>query len=200
MRWWGGKCLLFLLHLLLTVKQWRLKEMSNPVFAIVELSGHIIDSLTLTKVIDRIQAHGCQYQINDILIGEKKNDLSYAQLSLWASDQSTLEMVVSELRAYGAVPVENTSTRVAPSPADGVVPEESYVRLNPPIEVLYQDQWVPVQRQGFNLVIVIDPDARTARLQKVGDVKKGDLIVLGKTGVKVLPTLGETSDAQLVTG
>ena len=35
---------------------------------VVELTGHIIDSLTLAKVIDKIQMTGFDYQVNDLRV------------------------------------------------------------------------------------------------------------------------------------
>lgn len=173
---------------------------SSPVFTIIELSGHIIDSLTLGKVIDKVQAAGCRYQINDFQIGEKKNDFSYAQISLWMDSQEAIDALLKELRTYGAFPVANNPARLEPCPEDGMMPKGAYARLNPPIEIFLEGAWIPVERKGDNLVIVVDPASRTASFRKISELKKGDLVVIGNTGVKVLPTLGETAHAQPVAG
>lgn len=172
----------------------------TPHFTIIELTGHIIDSLILTKVIDLIQTAGCRYQINDIQIGQRKNDLSYAQFSLWCDEPEVMELLLAELKAHGALPVETTPVQLAPCPADGVLPEGAYVRLNPPTELWANNQWISVTRQGFDIVIVMDPTTNTAVFRKASDVKAGDQVVIGKSGVKILPTLGETAHAQPVAG
>ena len=46
----------------------------------IELRGHIIDSLILTKVFDGIMDHGGSFEVLDIKIGKKKKDESYAKL------------------------------------------------------------------------------------------------------------------------
>jgi len=40
----------------------------------IELRGHIIDSLILTKVFDGIMDHGGSFEVLDIKIGKKKTD------------------------------------------------------------------------------------------------------------------------------
>ncbi len=46
----------------------------------IELSGHLIDSLILTKVFDGIMDHGGAFEVLDIQVGKKKKDESYAKL------------------------------------------------------------------------------------------------------------------------
>ena len=46
----------------------------------IELRGHIIDSLILTKVFDGIMDHGGSFEVLDIQVGKKKKDESYAKI------------------------------------------------------------------------------------------------------------------------
>lgn len=156
---------------------------------IIELSGHIIDSLTLAKVIDRVQAARCQYQITDLQIGQMKNDISTAQISLWADSDEVLNELLTDLKTYGARPVAESSVSLAACPADGALPEGAYVRHNPPAAVLYQGQWLPVRRQGFDMTIVVAPETKVARFKMVRNLEEGDMVVLGQSGVKILPLL-----------
>jgi len=165
--------------------------MQNKPFTIIELSGHIIDSLTLAKVIDRIQAADCDYQINDLQIGQQKNDFSTAQISLWPQNPETLEALLLELKAYGAHPVKADAANLAPCPADKVIPPEAYVRFMPPMEIHVKGNWLTVDHESHNLVITVNPENKSAQLKKVSDVQQGDLVVTGKAGVRMLPMLGE---------
>jgi len=54
----------------------RMKKFSSE----IELHGHIIDSLILTKVFDGIMDHGGSFEVLDIIIGKKKKDERYAKL------------------------------------------------------------------------------------------------------------------------
>jgi hypothetical protein len=166
--------------------------MQNRPFTIIELSGHIIDSLTLAKVIDRIQAAECNYQINDLQIGQKKNDMSTAQISLWPRNTETLNALLLDLKAYGVYPLEESAADMGACPADKVIPAGAYVRFMPPMEVQLNGQWQPVDQEGDDLIIVVNPQHQTAQLKKIAEVKQGDLVVMGKAGVRMLPMLGES--------
>ena len=47
---------------------------------LVELEGHIIDSLTLAKVLDIILGAGADYRLLDVRIGRTNTDQSRARL------------------------------------------------------------------------------------------------------------------------
>jgi hypothetical protein len=161
-----------------------------PHLTIVELTGHIIDSLTLAKVIDKIQHRCLQYQINDLQIGQRKNDVSTAQISIWCDNSDELRDVLTELKAYGAVPVLKDEAHLQPCPADGKLPADAYLRHHPPTEVLIGGKWLKVAAAGYDTVIVVDADDQHAHLCRSSDVRKGDRVVVGHAGVKVLPMLG----------
>ena len=44
----------------------------------IEVTGHLIDSSILTKIFDRIMDLKGEFQVQDIDIGKKKKDQSYA--------------------------------------------------------------------------------------------------------------------------
>lgn len=48
--------------------------------SIVELSGHIIDSLILPKVLDLIVNLGGDFEILQVQVGHRRTDRSYAQI------------------------------------------------------------------------------------------------------------------------
>lgn len=157
----------------------------KPVPVVLELSGHIIDSLTLAKVIDKIQSFGLEYQINDLRIGRRKHDISFAQLSLWAEDERDLQHALDELAAHGALPLRSDPVRTAPCVEDGVLPAGGYARGNPPIEVLLDGHWVPVDRHATAVTIVVEEGA--ARLVRIRELRVGDSVVVGNDGLRVVP-------------
>ena len=54
----------------------------------VRLSGHLIDSLTLTKVIDLILKAGGSYELNKLEVARDKNDISVAILTVTAAENT----------------------------------------------------------------------------------------------------------------
>jgi hypothetical protein len=159
---------------------------------ILELSGHIIDSLTLAKVIDKIQMTGFDYQMNDVQIGLHKKDISKAQLTVWAPTPEDLDMLVEELRVYGVSPVQAREVETAHCREAGQIPGGGYLRHNPPTEILLGGEWVPVRRDGTDYAIVVNRQERGARLCPINQLAPGDEVVLGYRGVKVVPLPGRT--------
>ncbi len=95
----------------------------------VELTGHFLDSLTLSRVLDTVEQHGGDFRINKIEIGHSKRDFSYARLTILAPDKQALETIIEAIRPHIAkTPVnpdasgQHAGVRV--SPAGGVKPQE----------------------------------------------------------------------------
>ena len=76
--------------------------------SIVEISGHIIDSLILPKILDLIVNLGAEFEILDIQIGHRRADRSHARVQVEASSEELLAEVLAKIREHGALPVEGS--------------------------------------------------------------------------------------------
>ncbi len=153
----------------------------------VELSGHILDSLLLPKVLDVIMARGGYYHIKSMKIGEKSTDPSVARLELWAESQEKLDDLLDAIHDHGAIPVHHGDCVTAVADVEGAFPEGFYCSTNFKTEVRVGGHWIEVQGQEMDVGIVIDPKKNTARCVPMGDVKLGELVVIGRNGVRVFP-------------
>jgi hypothetical protein len=68
----------------------------------IELRGHIIDSLTLPKVLDQIVTRGATFNIIEFKIGQKRVDQSQARIEITAPTQAELDELIERLREQGA--------------------------------------------------------------------------------------------------
>jgi hypothetical protein len=68
----------------------------------IELRGHIIDSLTLPKVLDQIVTRGATFNIVEFKIGQKRVDPSLARIEISAPSQTQLDELIQRLRDQGA--------------------------------------------------------------------------------------------------
>jgi hypothetical protein len=68
----------------------------------IELRGHIIDSLTLPKVLDQIVTGGATFNIVEFKIGQKRVDQSCARIEISAPSASELDQLLERLREQGA--------------------------------------------------------------------------------------------------
>ena len=149
---------------------------------ILELDGHILDSLTLAKVIDKIQLAGMDYMINDLRIGRRKGDVSRAQLTVYSDDEEGLQLLVQELRTYGAIPQFKGSVELAEVEHEGTLPHGAYIRHIPPMEVNLEGKWLHVD--GLEATVVVDGSG--AFLRAVSQLKVGDKVVMGNRGVRAV--------------
>ena len=156
--------------------------------SVVEVSGHIIDSLILPKVLDLIISLGADFEILDVHIGHRRADRSYARIQIDASTPALLEQVLAKVKEHGALPSEEEQAAdLQPSPADGVFPDRFYATTNLSTSVRVNDRWLEVELIEMDCGIRVDLAAMRAECVPIHRVKKGDLIVVGNRGVKILP-------------
>lgn len=153
----------------------------------IELSGHIIDSLILPKALDIIMDMGGDFQILKFQVGKRKKDASYARILVMGDDPSHLNKILDELSEIGALIVEIKEVELATSPKDKVLPPNFYSTTNHPTYVRYHGEWIPVEGIEMDCMIVVDPDKKRALCKPIGRIKKGDLVVVGREGIKVTP-------------
>jgi hypothetical protein len=154
---------------------------------VVELTGHIIDSLTLAKVIDKIQMTGFDYQVNDLRVGQGKSDISQAQLSIWAPSQEDLDILLDELRVYGALALREEPPTWLICQEAGKAPTGAYQRCEPQTQVFRKEtmSWTNVQSMEHYHVIVMKEDQPT--WQPVSQLVPGDQVAALVQGIRVAP-------------
>src|SRR5881396_2338187 len=163
----------------------------------IELRGHIIDSLILPKVLDQILTHGGNFKITEINVGKKRADQSFARIEVSAETGEALDALVLRLRQQGAEVVERANAQVAAAPANGVFPSDFYVTTNQQTFVRFDGKEIEVQPAMMDSAIAVDRKKRTARAVKFFDVSKGDEIVVGHQGIRVVPVQRSTSGTDL---
>jgi hypothetical protein len=72
----------------------------------VEIQGHIVDSLTLSKILDIIFNNNARCEIQDIKIGLEKKDFSYAKIKISTTNQQIMDNLLEKIIKQGAVLVE----------------------------------------------------------------------------------------------
>src|SRR6266704_1382317 len=159
----------------------------------IELRGHIIDSLILPKVLDQILTHGANFKITEIKIGKKRADQSFARIDVSAETGEALDELILRLRQQGAEVLERTNAQIAAASADGVFPPDFYVTTNQQTFVRIDGKEIEVQPAMMDSAIAVERKRGTARSVKFFDVRKGDEIVIGHQGVRVVPVQRATT-------
>jgi lysine-ketoglutarate reductase/saccharopine dehydrogenase-like protein (TIGR00300 family) len=153
----------------------------------VELQGHIIDSLLLPKILDEILTHAGSYVIKEIRLGQRQVDPSHARIEVRASSASQLEEILAAIHDHGAMPTTARDCEHEKADMDGAFPEHFYSTTNYRTQVRIAGQWVEVDDQEMDCGIVLDQEQNKARCIAMVHVKKGDPIVVGRQGLRVLP-------------
>src|SRR5437899_505679 len=150
---------------------------------IVEIEGHIIDSLTLAKVLDMILAAGADYRLLDVEIGRTAADHSRARLEVSANDDDSLASLLVDLQAQGANRVDGGDAELVASEVDGVLPAGFYSTTNLPTSVRVGGRWLEVENPEMDCGLVVVPGNR-ARTVPMHRVRAGDRVVVGSEGVR----------------
>jgi lysine-ketoglutarate reductase/saccharopine dehydrogenase-like protein (TIGR00300 family) len=154
---------------------------------IVELRGHIIDSYALPRIMDEVMDRGGEFVIQDIQVGRRKDEPSYARIQISAPNQELLDLLLDRAQRIGAMPEEVEQVRLEAAPADGVFPEGFYSTTNLETAVRLGRQWVRVEWPEMDCGIAVDPVKSTAWTVALSDVKQGEHLVVGHEGVRVTP-------------
>lgn len=155
---------------------------------VITLDGHIIDSLTLSKVLDILVARGADYEIRRFEIGKTHDEISHAEILVRAPDEDALQRILHEVQQHGAT-ITRQDVTLEPAPHDGVFPEGFYSTTNLETFVRIDGNWVPVERIEMDCGIRITETDSGPRAECVPLhwARKGDLFVVGSNGVRVTP-------------
>jgi lysine-ketoglutarate reductase/saccharopine dehydrogenase-like protein (TIGR00300 family) len=151
---------------------------------IIEVEGHIIDSLILAKVMDQILSAGADYRVLDVDIGKTNTDTSRARIEVIAPNADALQSLLDELQVQGANRLDAADAQLVACDRDGVLPAGFYSTTNLPTAVRIEGRWVDVDRPEMDCGVVYGEDGRP-RVVPMHRVRIGDLVVVGTEGVRV---------------
>ena len=154
---------------------------------LIELSGHIIDSWTLPRSWDIIMDRGGNFVVEEMRVGRRKDEPSYARLRVEAPNDEVLDLILSELQQFGAVLLHGEDAQTVAVEQDGVLPAKFYSTTNLPTQVRLRGQWVTVEGIEMDVAVVVDPARGRAYGKPMHEVQVGELVVVGHDGIRVQP-------------
>ena len=151
----------------------------------ITLSGHIIDSLTLPRVLDEIIEFGAGYETVELRLGVRHEDESLARLRITADSDDDLARLLDRLQQHGANPDTVQNASLGRADVTGAFPQGFYSTTNLETEVRIDGHWVRVAHPEMDCGIVVsDGGARTIPM---GEVSSGMQIVMAGLGIRVTP-------------
>src|SRR5262245_41263625 len=153
----------------------------------VILRGHIIDSLILAKVLDTILVMGGTFDFEEVSIGRTRGESSRAKIVVRASSPQLLMEILQAVLPHGATVEKELECEFKRAPADGVFPDDFYATTHLPTQVRLGERWIDVDHVEMDLGIVVNDRKTGARAVPMGEGKRDERVVTGRTGIRVIP-------------
>jgi len=153
----------------------------------IKLSGHIIDSFMIQKVMDTIIDQGGDYEIEELNVGKHNTDISTARIRVETEEEEVLEQILDMVTDLGAQLIEKDEVELVASQKDKTVPDNFYSTTNYITEIRYDNRWINIDNIEMDCMIVVDTKDKTATCKPLNTIKKGEMVVVGHKGVRVTP-------------
>ncbi|KAG2479608.1 MAG: hypothetical protein NPMRd3_360015, partial [Nitrosopumilales archaeon] len=121
----------------------------------IEVSGHIIDSLILSKIFDGVMDLDGEFEILKIKIGKKKRDESYAKLRIIGKNQKNLDQILELVYREGATAKIQKEVKLKAAPKNCTMPENFYSTTNNYTQIFRNGKWIKVENMMMDKCIVV---------------------------------------------
>src|SRR5579885_3633470 len=152
---------------------------------VVEAEGHLIDSHVMEQIFDTVVQYDGQFEVQEFRIGRTNAEPSHLRLRVSTPLPGDMEQLLSRLLELGCTPVETGDAELALVERDCCAPEDFYSTTNHRTLVRCQGEWYEVQDQRMDAMIVVSEGRAACR--RLRDLRKGDRVVVGMRGIRVLP-------------
>ncbi len=156
-----------------------------PIQEVVEAEGHLIDSHVMENIFDKVVEHHGRFEVEQFRIGRTNSDPSYLRLKVEAPDGGSMQRLLNDLLELGCSPAESGDAVLREVERDRCAPEDFYSTTNHRTFVRIGPKWVEVANQRMDAMIVVSGDH--AECRRLRDLRKGDWIVVGLRGIRVVP-------------
>jgi lysine-ketoglutarate reductase/saccharopine dehydrogenase-like protein (TIGR00300 family) len=151
----------------------------------IEVKGHLIDSMILTKIFDVIMDLAGEFQVQEFRVGKRKKDESYTKLLVQGKSQKHLDEILESVYRAGATSKIQQEIKLQSAPKDMVMPDDFYSTTNNRTDVFYKGKWVKVENMMMDKCIVIK--GTRAWCSPIREIKKGDMVIVGERGIRITP-------------
>lgn len=155
----------------------------------MEAQGHLIDSHIMERIFDAVVEFGGRFEVEQFSIGRTNSDPSKLRLRVEAPSGEQMQRMLTQLLGLGCSPVYASEAETKPADCDRCAPEDFYSTTNQRTFVRRGGQWLEVQNQRMDAMIVVAGGAAYCR--RLRDIKAGDDVVVGMKGIRVIPEAKE---------
>jgi lysine-ketoglutarate reductase/saccharopine dehydrogenase-like protein (TIGR00300 family) len=154
----------------------------------LKLEGHLLDCGLLDRALELTVQSGGSFQILHFNLGKQRQSTSKADIKISAPSEEVLDKIAAQMIELGAVtgPSEEKDAELIEVTQAGVAPDDFMATTIYPTEVRVRGQWLKVQDQRMDGVIVVEEQPKTARCTLFRHLKAGDRVVTGSQGVRTV--------------
>src|SRR5690349_8533669 len=156
-----------------------------PFQEVVEAEGHLIDSHIMENIFDKVVEYNGRFEVEQFRIGRTNSEASYLRLKVDTPDEDSLQRLLNALLELGCAPVDSGDAVLREVERDRCAPEDFYSTTNHRTYVRHGQKWIEVENQRMDAMIVVR-DGR-AQCRRLRDLRRGDPIVVGLRGIRVIP-------------
>ena len=162
----------------------------------VEITGHLMDTGILSRVLNDIREYGGDWVITGIDVGHDAGDASTATINVWTDDDEALQRLLMRLQTHGVNMVDPGEAGVEVADRDGVFPDGFYSTTNLETKVRIGGRWVEVDNPEMDCGLIVDDSGASLRIftLPMSDVRSGMQVVCGAAGIKVTVPVAAKSD------
>jgi lysine-ketoglutarate reductase/saccharopine dehydrogenase-like protein (TIGR00300 family) len=180
---------------------------NKPVAEVVEAEGHLIDSQLLNGMFDTVVRHDGAFEVLEFRIGRTNDEPSFVSMRVTAPAEEVLSELLAELVGLGCHVARAEDVRTIAADRDGCAPDDFYSTTNHQTFIRREGQWVPVENQRMDAAIVVEEgvgadlsteaqgakaEARSVKAaravcRKLREIRRGDAVVCGIHGIKIVP-------------
>jgi lysine-ketoglutarate reductase/saccharopine dehydrogenase-like protein (TIGR00300 family) len=158
---------------------------SNSVTEVVEAHGHLIDSHIMERIFDTVVEFNGRFEVERFDIGRTNGDASHLRLKVESPDPRSMQGLLEALVRLGCTPVDSGDAELRTIEKDKCAPEDFYSTTNHKTFVRARGQWIEVADQRMDALVVVKDGQAWCR--KLRDIRKGDEVVIGMRGIRVIP-------------
>src|SRR3954454_13699342 len=143
----------------------------------------------MNAMFDAVVRHDAAFDVLEFRIGRTNDEPSFVSMRVTAKAPAALTDVLEELVALGCRVARIEDAHVTAADRAGCAPEDFYSTTNHQTFVRLAGQWVRVEHQRMDAAIVVD--GARAMCRKLREIRRGDAIVCGINGIKIVPEFQE---------
>jgi lysine-ketoglutarate reductase/saccharopine dehydrogenase-like protein (TIGR00300 family) len=143
----------------------------------------------MNAMFDTVVRHDAAFDVLEFRIGRTNDEPSFVSMRVTAKAPAALTEVLEELVSLGCRVARVEDAHIVAADRDGCAPEDFYSTTNHQTYVRIGGDWIAAEHQRMDAAVVVEGGRAVCR--KLRELRTGDAVVCGVTGIKIVPEFQE---------